>query len=417
MATPFGGPSPEQSFLVGLASSTMDAFKSEHDKNLAEDYHAKSVDYDLLMKALKTVQDDDQLTPSQRSAATQEIMQRSVDVFKPKGHGGIKENLKGLFGGGERYVPQGVGDILTRQRPVLDVETPGVVKSQGPAEFGNVTLPPPPDMNYQLPQPEKTYHEQELQDYESKQGFMLDRQMALEKQKELTKNAAREAQNKEVRERMRERFHLKSDAEADLLVKRQLSKMGLFEDTPANRALAAEDLRQEREQKIKESNSKVALNVQRVKGIQARIGDAQERLKQGWARIGQGSTRLAQQKQKMFDNDPQIKGSWSKVHEQIGFAKTAMDQAILLRSQYADTGDENALQQAMEYERQADGFETKAQGVIDEIQRRQDSLLTGGVLLSGPSDEDPQIRAFANQHFNGDYQKALEHARKTGYQK
>jgi hypothetical protein len=33
------------------------------------------------------------------------------------------------------------------------------------------------------------------------------------------------------------------------------------------------------------------------------------------------------------------------------------------------------------------------------------------------SNEDPQIRDYANKHFGGDYQKALIEARKTGYKK
>lgn len=44
---------------------------------------------------------------------------------------------------------------------------------------------------------------------------------------------------------------------------------------------------------------------------------------------------------------------------------------------------------------------------------------TGAVRMKGPSApvaEDPQIRAYANEHFGGDYAKALDNALKTGYQ-
>jgi len=173
MANQFGGPDATTTFLTGLASSTMNAFKEDSDRQKAEDYHAQMIDHDMLMRALDQVQKDDTLTPSQRAAATQEIMQRSVDIFKPKGHGGIKDSLKQLLGQGERYVPQGVGTALQAgQKPRLQIGTLG--GGTEPSTFGlgdpdpmtgqrqQVTLPPPPTM----PVFERTYHEQELQDKE-----------------------------------------------------------------------------------------------------------------------------------------------------------------------------------------------------------------------------------------------------------
>lgn len=413
MANQFGGPTPATSFLVGLASSTMDAFKSDHERELAEDYQAKTIDHDLLMKALQQVQHDDTLTPSQRTAATQEILQRSVDIFKPKGHGGIKDNLKNLFGGGERYQPRGVGDILTKQRPKLDVQASIPEGAASVTDSSGVTLPlpPRPAVDYTVPGAEPTFRELDQSDEVNKQGAIMQRQLAVEHQRGLQRAAERKTQNDAVSARMRERFHLKSDEEANLLIKRQLSKLGLFEDTPENRAIAAEDYRQEHERKVQDQQVKLLLNQKRIQGIDASIVAGQERLKQGWARV-----RVSQARQESFNNDPQVKGSWVKVREYAGLAKTARTQAAILRGKFATTGNQVDLDYADELEKDAEGHEQKVQQIMNAIQERQDELGArsgAGVSLPSPpvAGENSKIRAYANKYFKGDYAAADAYAK------
>lgn len=378
MANEFGGPSPTTSFLAGLASSTMGAFKEDHDRELAEDFQRKTIDHDLLMKALQTVQNDDNLTPSQRTAATQEILNRSLDIFKPKGHGGIKENLKNLFGSGERYQPQGVGDLLTRagQRPKADVT--GVVDGGAPQviDHGNnpsVILPAPPSMAYRYPGAEATYREQDLQGKERIIDANTTRQLAVQE----AKNHAQRELNTQKNAEWIQRNGIRDAAKATLKLRQLASAYG-DPNNPDNLELARQQMQSEMTEKKALVDARIALSQTRIKGINAGIDAAKQRIE-----IAKKGLSLRQQQR--WDADAQVKGAWKKVDQYKSEAQRLWGLSAVAHGKYAKSGyqDEGALTEAQDYERQAQEAESVLQGVINNIQVQQEAK-QGGVSLPAP---------------------------------
>lgn len=362
MANQFGGPSASQSFLTGLAASTMDAFKQDHDKQESEDSQKKQIDYQLLMRAMDHINKDDSLTPSQRNAATQEIMNRSLDIFKPKGHSGIKDKLKGLFGGDQPYQPQGVGSILTSagQRPKAQVQAP--VETGPGIRPRTVTMPAPP-------QSELTYREQDIQDEATKQRDILNRQMMVEAQRDEARRNQRKEQNTAILERFKTENDIKDDAKATLKLRERAAIFG-DPDDPTNQERARISLQQELEQKKQESQQKIEVQRTRIKQINEAIVNARTRIAQSAAKLG-----IAQSKR--FNDDPQVKGAWKKVDEY-------KSEAQRLRTQAAIVYGKGDSEQADSLNRQAESAETAMQGVINNIEQRIQQM--GGVKLpSAPS--------------------------------
>lgn len=378
MATQFGGPSGATSFLTGLASSTMNSFKEDSDRQKAEDYHAQMIDHDMLMRALEQVQKDDTLTPSQRTAATQEIMQRSVDIFKPKGHGGIKDNLKDLFGKGERYIPQGVGGAL-QKKPRLQVGTLG--GGTEPSTFGmgepdasgqrqQVTLPPPPTM----PVFEKTYREMDLADKQKEVGFQFEKQRQMAEVNEQIRRRDVKLKTDEAIRRVATTLPLREQAHAERKLKEKIVELGGNSEDPdpviLQRAQLA--LQQESEQKSQLANQRMELQKSQITKINADITNAQTRIEQGWQRLRQSQ---ATQSKKVFDADPQVKAGWVKVNQYKGQAQT-------LRTQAAIAYGKQDFERAEALNQQAEAAENEIQKTTNSIEARQQRIL--GVTLPAP---------------------------------
>lgn len=403
MANEFGGPSPASSFLVGLASSTMDAFKQDHDRDLAEDFQRKQIDYDLLMKAMKQVQDDDNLTPSQRNSATQEIMNRSLDIWKPKGHGAIKDRLKDMFGGGERYQPQGVGDILTKQRPKADV---GVKIPEGQASFTNdgvtLPLPPRPAVSYTVPGAEQTFHEQARSEKTDDIDAVTNRQLAVQQ----ARTQAQKDINTQKNTEWMKRNDIRDEAKATLKLRQLASAFGDPND-PDNLELARHQMQAEMSQKREAVNERMELQKARIKKIDTDIVNAKQRIE-----IANKGLSLRQQKQ--WSDNIQVQGAWKKVDQYKSEAQRLWSMAAIAHGKYVNSGyqDESKLAEAEDYERQAKVAEDSMQGVINNIETQQGQRQGGVTLPSAPTaNENPKIRMYANKYFKGNYAAAEAYAK------
>ncbi len=352
MPNQFGGPTGRTSFLAGLIGGTAGHFKSEHDRKQDEDLKRKQMDYQILMSALETMKPN--LTPSQAG----EILTRATDIFKPKGHTDIKDRLKEVFGMNAPYQMQG-GSILqggmNKPRAQVGTENAPTGETTGTTfPMSGITLPPPPGP--ERPVYEQTYREQELQDKERLIGAQLDKQLAAQTHADLLKRQQREAQNKEIRARNREALGMKTDAEFDVAVKRKLTSMGFFEDTPENRELAAVALQQEREQKRLLGEGRIEYNKQRIDFMQASVKTAQERVKIAAQKMG--TTKAAN-----WNNDPQVKGAWKKVDQFRNEAGRLRTEASILHSKGDDKG-------AAILDKKAEQAETEMQDVINNIEDR-----------------------------------------------
>ena len=375
MSNQFGGVSGGQAFTVGLASSMLDTFKSEHDRQQAEDFQTKQINYELLMRAMKHVEDDVDLTHSQREAAIGEIANRALDIFKPKGHAGIKENLKSIFGGGQRYQPVNVDDIIkgASQKPRLNVPTTVVEGGGAPSTFPNtgVTLPPPPSMTAM--RPEKTFREMDIETEDRKASNVLTRQMTLEHEKENFKQQQWQQQNDALNQRMRERFKLKSNEEAEKKINERsmilATQLGRESSDPEVRRLAAAQLEGELQVKEQKDKEAIELNRKRIEKINSDITATKTRLQQSAARL---SITI----QKKINDDPQVKGGWAKVNEYKSEAQRLRTQAAILY------GKGNSEQAAL-LTQQAEGAEAAMQDVVNRIEERQ-RLMSGEVRLPQP---------------------------------
>ena len=378
MANVFGGPSSGQAFGVGLASGIMGGLKDEYERSHAEEEKNKQIDYEILMKALEQMKPD--LTPSQAA----EIMTRAVDIFKPKGHGGIKQNIKDIFGGRPQYEPQS-GQIINdvRSKPRLQVGTEANLPSLPSILPPGVQLPNAPTQQrieggLDTPIYEKTYREQEIEDYGARQQAMEERQLAVEQAKSLAREQARQAQNAEIRARYREQMGIKSDAAFDLVVRKKMAELGLYEDTPENRTLAAEAARQDREDKKLLVQNRIEYNRARIKKMDADISNAQERIKIARARMSNVS-------QTAFDKDPQIKGAWAKVQQYKQQAASLRTEAAILHGKSVEAGYDAAMQrQAEDLEVEAEKAETEIQNLIVFIEGRRKNLAGEVTLPNAP---------------------------------
>ncbi len=368
MPNQFGGPTGRTSFLAGLIGGTAGHFKSEHDRQQDEDLKRKQMDYQILMSALETMKPN--LTPSQAG----EILTRATDIFKPKGHTDIKDRLKEVFGMNAPYQMQG-GSILqggmSKPRAQVGTENAPTGETTGTTfPMSGVTLPPPPGP--ERPVYEQTYREQELQDKERLIGAQLDKQLAAQTHADQLKRAQREEQNREVRSRNKEALGMKSDAEFDTAVKRKLTSMGFFEDTPENRELAAAALQQEAQDKHAYAQSRININAERLKQIDAGIKDAHERINIAKQRLGK--TGAAN-----FDKHPQVKGAWQKVAAERNAWQSALTHAAEAYAQ----GDVDG---GKYYDGIAERAQATMQETINAIEQKIADLQAqaGGVTLPNP---------------------------------
>lgn len=346
-------PNSGLAFLTGLTSSMMGSFKENYDRERDDERRAKDTDFKLLMAALEQLKPD--LTPSQ----AQDILSRAVDIYKPKGHGGIKDKLGELFGRGRGYEPQ-AGNILG-SIPSKKIAVGTVTGSQEPSKLGDVTLPAPPEMPYK--KAEKTYRELDQEDLATKYGLQLQKQMAFEDQRQENRLQLQEQRNKDIISRVRELYKYKSDIDAE---KDLLKRAALYDPSnprnPEAMTRAAQDLQQEADVKKQYLQTRIEYQKKRLTQIDEGLKLAQQRIEN--ARTNAGS-RAAN-----FNNDPQVKGAWAKVNQYLQQGKSLRTQASL---RYAD-GDEEGAQKLID---QAEIVEQSAQQVIDGIEQRVNSLRSG----------------------------------------
>lgn len=354
-------PNSGLAFLTGLTSSMMGSFKENYDREREDERHAKDTDFQLLMAALEHLKPG--LTPSQ----AQNILSRAVDIYKPKGHGGIKDKLGELFGRGPGYEPQS-GKILG-EMPKAKVDVGTVTGSQEPSKLGDVTLPPPPEMPYKTQ--EKTYRELDQEDVANKYGLQLQKQMAMEEQRQSNRLEMQEQKNKDIISRVRELYKYKTDLDAE---KDLLKRAALYDPSnprnPDAMVRAAQDLQQEADVKKQYMQTRIEYQKGRLTQIDESLRLAKERIE--IARKGAGS------KAANFNNDPQVKGAWVKVNQYLQQGKSLRTQASL---RYAD-GDETGAQKLID---QAEIVERSAQQVIDGIEQRVNSLHSGVPVGGGSS--------------------------------
>lgn len=403
MGNEFGGVSKSEAFSIGLASSMLNAFKTDADKRDADEKASKELDYEVLMRSVNDPHWIRTHTPSQRQMA----MEKAIDLLKPKGHQDIKEKLKHIFAGGSEQPRQMQGANILRDveaKPRANVTTEVVSGGTAPSVFANsgVTLPPPPSMS--ATRPEETFGEMELQDKERLIGAQLEKQLTAQTHADLLKNQQRMAQNAEIRARTRESLEMKSDAEAELAIKRQLTRMGIFDDSPENRVIAAESLHQEREQKKQ-------LAGLRVEESRARIQKMKEDTELARTRIQQSAARLSLTQQKQLNDDPQVKGAWKKVDE---YRNEAQRLRMMAATAYSKLDDEGATKLNAEAEK----AEAAMQNVINNIEQRVNAM---GVRLPNPPSgtrrgqamlTEAEIRAASKSE--AEAQAAIEEARRRG---
>lgn len=383
-------PSSKLAFLTGLATSTMGAFKEDYDRRRKEDEQKKQMDYQLLMDALKMRVQTGNITPTEMN----EILTRGVDIFKPQGHGGIKEQLGQIFGGGKPYEPQ-AGNILASAKPKADIKVEGQTE---PIEFGGgVTLPPPPPMTYHEP----TLREQDLQEKEKTYGFQLDKALAIEDARDAHRQAQRREQNQAILERHLAEIDAKDQNKVTLQIRQRAAEiMPSDPDNPQATEIAAQQLRNERAQKQELAQSRVELNKKRLTQIDANIESAR-------ARIDIAKQRLGAAQATHWDKDPQVKGAWAKVSQYKEQAKTLRTQAAIAYSK----GDEDG---AKILEAQAEIAESTMQGVINNIEQRV-NYLNGGVRLPNPPGRKSGVKLTeAEIRAAGGSDKDVEEARRKG---
>ena len=352
-------PSSKLAFLTGLATSTMGAFKEDYDRRRKEDEQKKEMDYQLLMDALKMRVQTGNITPTEMN----EILTRGVDIFKPQGHGGIKEQLGQVFGGGKPYEPQ-AGNILAGAKPKADVRVEG---GDQPSVFsGGVTLPPPPPMTYHEP----TLREQDMQEKEKTYGFQLEKALAIEDARDAHRQAQRREQNKAILDRHLAEIDAKDQNKVTLQIRQRAAEiMPSDPDNPQATEIAAAQIRNEREQKLELGQTRIALNEKRLTQIDANIESARARIDIAKARLGAAQATH-------WDKDPQVKGAWAKVAQY-------KDQAKSLRTQAAVAYSKGDTEGAAALEQEASKAETVMQDVINNIEQRI-KYLQGGVTLPNP---------------------------------
>lgn len=369
MPNEFGYPTAKASFLTGLLGSTMGYFKQQHDQQQAEDLQRKQMDYQLLMAAMKQLEPN--LTPSQAG----EIMTRATDIFKPKGHGDIKDRIKEVFGIGQTPYQMQSGNIIqdVTHKPRVQVgtemqnePTPSVFDA-GPG-FPKVTLPGPPMPETAKPIYEQTYREQELADRERLIDAQTERQLAVEERRNKDRLEYRDHQNAAILDRFKQETGIKEDAFAQRKLRERASLFG-DPDEPTNLERARTSLQEELKQKKLIGDSKIEYNKQRIAQMDQTIKLAQERVRIAAQKLG--SSKAAN-----WNNDPQIKGAWKKVDQYKSEAQRLRTEASILHAKLDDEGAAIADQKAEQAEK-------AMQDLIDNIENRIYNL-NNPVKLPGP---------------------------------
>lgn len=356
-------PSSGLAFLTGLTGSMMSSFKENADREREDDAKAKDTDFKLLMAALEQLKPD--LTPSQ----AQDILSRAVDIYKPKGHGGIKSKLGELFGRTPGYNPQ-AGDILSGvSKPKVDVGT--VTGSQEPSKLGDVTLPPPPEMPYKTT--EKTYRQLDQEDVANKYGLQLQKQMAFEDQRQENRLQLQEQKNKDIISRVRELYQYKSDIDAE---KALLAKSVLYNPSnprdPEAMERARLDLQQEADVKKQYLQSRIEYQKTRLEQIDKGLSQAQQRIAIAEKNAGGSGAKT---------KDPQVQQAWSKVNQYLQAEKTLRVQ-ISMKYAAGTLPEDPEVQKMIQ---QAESFSQKAQELTDFIEQRVNSLRSGVPASTGKS--------------------------------
>lgn len=369
-ANPFA-PNPGLAFLTGLTSSTMGTFKQQHDDQQKEDARAKQIDYELLMAGLEQMKPN--LTPGQ----AKEVLTRAVDIFKPKGHGGIKDRLHEMFGGHQPYEPQ-AGNILSdaSSKPRLSIAQPTQTAIPGSDGGGvrarTVTMPPPPQST-----PELTYREQELADKERLIDAQTTRQLAVQEARSNDQKEQIRLRNDAITVRHMNEFGIKDKAKATLALRTRASLYNPANpDDPEAMNLAAESLKGEINDKRDMSKSRIELNKRRLTEID-------DKLKVAWARVDVAKTNAAAHAQAVkYKEDPQWKGMWSKASTDAAAAKLLRTQAAIAHSKFNTEGDEGLFKQATDLEGQAKQLEDDMQKQLDGMENREYTM-SGGTKMGG----------------------------------
>ncbi len=368
-ANPFA-PNPALAFLTGLTKSTMDTFKDEHDKDEAERKRQQGVDYELLMAGMKQMEPN--LTPSQ----AKEIMTRAVDIFKPKGHGGIKEKLAEMFGHGQPHEMM-AGRILSEasQRPRMNVQLPDQTIAPdggGSTRLRTVTMPPPPQF-----EPEKTYHEQDIADDEHKYATQLNVALAKQDNAQKLRDQSRREQNQAIFDRHMKEIGAKDTNKISMRVRQKAYEINPSDPTnPETMQLAADQLLGETKQKQELAGTQIELNRRRLKEID-------DKLKVAWARVDVAKTNAGAHAQAVkYRDDPQWKGMWLKAGTSAQAAKTARVQAAQMYSKFQADGDSDWLEEAKKFESVAEGLEADVQKQIDGMEQREYHM-SGGTKMGG----------------------------------
>lgn len=401
------GPGATQSLLTGLAGSLADNFKQESDRRRDEDAKRQNMDYEILMRALETMKPD--LTPSQVS----EIMTRAVDIFKPKGAGKVKDQLKMIFGGGAGpYEMQGesvLQDVLSRPRKQTGTSmeneaTPSVFTDP----YGKTTvLPGPPMPETAKPEYEQTFRERGISDEERKFGYQLDKQRIANEQI-MQRQAALEDR------RQRGRLDLQSNNFAQ-----QIRRMGVGAQLKAEakfrerRGMIAAQIPNASDEQIDQAtwdslNEDVGLRQdlmrEQIKASQQRQSESANRIRQADERIAIAEQRLKAVGSKT-SLDPQVKAMQAQAKSFLSVATQMRKNYSTVMANFAaattQADRDAALAQAQGFLNAAEENEKAAQGLADEIEARLDSMgavplranRAGGSNRSGGKLTEAEIRA------------------------
>lgn len=362
MANIFGGPSAKGAFLTGTASSVLGGLAQNYKDEREKEERDKMIDYQLLMKALEAMHDD--MTPS----AVQEVLTRGADIFKPKGHGGIKENIKGIFGGQQPHQMES-GDILkgAMQKPRLNVQQPTQTAQPGgtgvdQVRARTVTLPPPPQSK-----PESTYREQGIEDEIRKSDEILRRQMTMEDLRNEHRDKQRREQNDAILKRYVDEFKIKDTATAERDIDKRAALYGDYRD-PDNRERARADLAAENKQKVDMLKA-------RMTELQNREKDRVERRKIAEHRIAIAERR-DRRAQASGKGDPWVTQADSKIKMYTNLATAERKKAAdAYAAAGAATGDTATqwLEQAEAFNKQAEADEN----IVDETVNGKAEYLEG----------------------------------------
>lgn len=346
---PFSSGGGKKAFLVGLATSTLDAFNKQHETDQLEEKKRKDFDYQLLMDALKARVSTGNITQSE----VNEIMQRGVDIFKPKGHGGIKDRLKELFGKPDPYEMQSAGIMRdVGNKPRANVAGP---PTQMPATIGGaISLPP-----FQVPttRPEPTLGEQDMADRERLIKAQSTEVANRQRENDVRDAAARQEdiklRNQLTTERGKEMLGLRSDARAEATL-RSKSIQFFGDDSPEHREAAAHMLKAEQDAKLTERQARADLT-----GIRARRED--EKIDAYIAGVGSRINSTSGQ-----DGLRYFKSKFETLKEQLQTTEASRD--ALLKQMQGDLSLSIDGPRKQAWQQQMDAVEQRLKSLNDRLQ-------------------------------------------------